>query len=530
MPPLRLAGLRIRYREDAPPLVAPAWRKARGPPFWSRHVLKHGPRPRSWAASDGIASDGIHDGRVYRQAMGHRAPISRVTADDLMSLVSERGSTPMQVGAVLMLDARSGLDPARAIDVLGGGIAAVPRLRQRLEQTPFGCGRPVWVDDPDFKVTNHMTVVPCPAPGGEPMLLVLAAELVGAPLSRIRPLWTATLVTDTAPGEAALILVFHHVLADGIGGLAVLARLVEGAVGDGGAVKAGVVEGDAPAGADLGFPRPAPSRTALFIDAARGRIRSLRRLPAALKRLGGAAAELRPAARAGAARTSLNRPTGPRPSFAGIRVDVNRVHRVAHAHGATVNDVVLTAVAGALHQLLERRGEQADEIVISVPFSARRTTSAADLGNQSGVIPLAIPAAGGPTQGGPGTRLEAAAALTRAAKRQPAGASTSLLGPLFRLLARVGLYQRFITRQRMIHTFASTMRGPETRKALFGCPITGILPLSVPTGNVTVSFVMLSYAGELAVTIVADPDACTDLPVLRELLAGEFEALVALDG
>jgi NRPS condensation-like uncharacterized protein len=171
-------------------------------------------------------------------------------------------------------------------------------------------------------------------------VLGLAAELIGVRLPRDRPLWAAALVTDTAQGKAALILVFHHVLADGIGGLAVLASLIDGA----------------PDAADAGFPRPALSRTALAVDAAWGRIHSLRRLLAALGRLGSAAAELRPATRARGTPTSLNGPTGPRRAFAGVRAEVNEVHRVAHAHGATVNDVVLAAVAGALHRPLERRG------------------------------------------------------------------------------------------------------------------------------------------------------------------------------
>ncbi|WP_111721409.1 wax ester/triacylglycerol synthase domain-containing protein [Homoserinimonas sp. OAct 916] len=441
--------------------------------------------------------------------MVESSPINRITADDLMSLVSERGSTPMQVGAVLLLDARAGLDPASVIELLARRVVSVPRLRQRLQKTPFGCGRPVWVDDPAFEIANHVTSLPCPEPRGELEVLGLAAKLIGSELSRSRPLWAATLVTDTATGEAALILVFHHVLADGIGGLAVLANLVDGA----------------PETVNTGFPLPDPSRGQLAVDAARGRIRSLRRIPTAIRRIGSAVAELRPAARVSAAPTSLNRSTGARRSFARIRVDVNRIHDVAHAHRATVNDVVLTAVAGALHRLLASRGEQADVIVISVPFSARRQASAGDLGNQSGVIPLAIRGTGDPA-----TRLEAVAALTRAAKLKPPGASTLLLGPLFRLLARMGLYEWFIARQKMIHTFASTLRGPETQLSLLSCPITEIIPLSVPTGNITVSFVVLSYAGNLVVTIAAEPDTCPDLPTLRGFLAEEFESLEALAG
>jgi hypothetical protein len=55
---------------------------------------------------------------VYRRAMSQRPTIIRVTADDLMSLVPEHGSTPLQVGAVLLLDARDGFNPAQALDHL----------------------------------------------------------------------------------------------------------------------------------------------------------------------------------------------------------------------------------------------------------------------------------------------------------------------------------------------------------------------------------------------------------------------------
>lgn len=438
--------------------------------------------------------------------------IDRVSADDLMSLVAERGSTPMQVGAVLLLDARAGLDPAQALEALGRRIEGVPRLRQRLIDVPFGCGRPAWVDDAAFSAANHLTAVRCPAPAGEPAVLRLAADLIVTPLPRDRPLWRATLVTDIAPGEAALIVVFHHVLADGIGGLAVLASLVDG-----------VPEARAPEPRDPTFPRPRPTNRQLALDAARGRIRSLRRLPTALRRIGGAAAELGPAAGARVAATSLNRPTGPRRSFAGICVDLARIRAAAHARGATVNDAVLTAIGGALHRLLELRGERADRFVVSVPFSARRQAGAGDLGNRSGVIPLAIPGVGDPA-----ARLGAVAELTRAAKRAPPGASTALLGPLFRLLARAGLYQRFIERQRLIHTFVTKLRGPEEPLAMFGCPITSIIPLGVATGNVTVAFAVLSYAGTLAVTIIADPDAVPDLPALRQALADELRVLAEL--
>ena len=429
----------------------------------------------------------------------------RVSADDLMSLATERGSTPLQVGAVLILDASESLEPGLVADALADRVRAVPRLRQRLVDVPWGCGRPVWVDDRDFAIGNHLSVIPCPTPGGESAVLGVAAQMLLTRLPRDRPLWAAKLVTNTG-GGSALIIVFHHVLADGIGGLAVLAGLVDGA----------------PEAHNQVFPVRMPSLAQLAVQAANDRIRSAARLPAEFGRLAGAASQLRPVFGRRLARSSLNRPTGPRRRFATVRVDLDQIRDAAHAHEATVNDVVLSAVAAALHRLLVARGERVDEFVISVPFSARRQASAGDLGNKSGVIPLHVPGVGDP-----GRRLESVAGATRAAKQAQRGASTALLGPFFRLLAAVGLFRWFIDRQRLVHTFVSNLPGPKSRLSFLGRSITSIIPLSSASGNVTVSFAILSYAGSLTITLIADPDTCPDLSDLRDALEEEVHVLSA---
>ena len=102
-----------------------------------------------------------------------------------------------------------------------------------------------------------------------------------------------------------------------------------------------------------------------------------------------------------------------------------------------------------------------------------------------------------------------------------------MLGPFFRLLAAAGLYRWFIDRQRLIHTFVSNLRGPESPLSFLDYPITGIIPLSVATGNVTISFAVLSYAGSLTITLIADPDTCSDLPELRDALEKELSVLTA---
>ncbi len=133
----------------------------------------------------------------------------------------------MNVGAVLVMDSDTDFDLAGARQLLETRLAAIPRLRQRLVTVPFGCGRPIWVDDPRFQVGAHVEQVRCRAPGDHAALLDTAVVAVTSPLVRSRPLWRAVLVTDLADGSAAIVFVLHHVVADGIGGLAVLAALVD---------------------------------------------------------------------------------------------------------------------------------------------------------------------------------------------------------------------------------------------------------------------------------------------------------------
>lgn len=444
---------------------------------------------------------------VHRPDMSGLTPrLDRVSVDDLMSLVPDRGRTPVQIGAILILDVGAGLDPARLLATLDRRLPAVPRLRQKLVHPPVFSGRPVWVDDPRFKITDHVSVLRCPSPGGQDAVLDVAAGLLMTPLPRDRALWAATLVTDVGVGQAALILRFHHVLADGVAGLAILAGLADG-----------LSELH-----DTQFPHPGPTHAQLIADAARDVLRGVQRFPAALMGLTRALFQFGPAAVSSLPTSSLNRPTGPLRRFVTVTCDLADARDLAHSNGATVNDVVLSSVTGALHGLMAVRGESVDTFVLSVPVSFRRSTTVQQLGNRSGVTPLHLPGLGEPFG-----RLRAVARITAAAKLRPPGTLNALLGPGFRLLAWMGLYQRFIDHQRSVHTFVTNLRGPESTLSLDGHPVVSVIPLAVASGNITVSFAVLSYAGQLTITLIADPETCPDLSRLRDLLQGELAGLGA---
>jgi diacylglycerol O-acyltransferase / wax synthase len=387
-----------------------------------------------------------------------------------MQLAAGDGRAAGHIGAILVLGAEPGFDAAEARRLLGERIRAVPRLRQRLHRPPPGCGRPYWADDPAFDAGWHVRQVCCPPPGDERTLLDLAAAQLGEPLPRSRPLWSATFVTGLADGGTALLVIMDHVLADGIAGLAVLAALTDQA--------SGTVTARAPE-----FPAPAPGTRELAADAWRGRLRRARaagpagpgaprgrhRIRAGIAELGGT----RPRPRRPV--TSLNRPVGPRRHLEVIPADLAALRDLGHAHGGTVNDVVLAAVAGALRTLLAARGEQLGEVTITVPVAARRAASGGELGNQIGIMTLAVPARG-----------------------------------------------ELASHQRVVQTFVTNLRGPEDPLTFSGAAVRAIIPIPSTTGNVTVTFAASSYAGTLYITVLSDPAGMTDAPALAAALRREL--------
>jgi WS/DGAT/MGAT family acyltransferase len=432
--------------------------------------------------------------------------IERVSANDETTLATDRGPAPMNIGVLLRIEGGSALSFGEVRALMTARLPLVPRLRQRLQPTPPGCGRAIWVDAPDFDIGRHLEQVTLGEGEGidNAGLLSAAATFVCTPLPRDRPLWAARWVTGLEGHDSALVLAAHHCLADGLGGLAVLAALCD--------------EGAARTPATASFPSPVPRPSELAGEAWRARAHAARRLP---RHLADSAAGVRELVGTGrprlAARTSLNRPTGAARRLTCVTVPLHDVVDAAHARDCTVNDLVLSAVVGALGAVLRGRGEQVSELIASVPVSDRRSTSAERLGNHTGVMPLAVPLVVDPDE-----RLRTVASLTSGRKGPVRGASSGPLGLAFRALARLGVFQVFIDHQRLVHTFVTNVKGPAVPWHVAGHRVTAVIPVAVTPGNVGVSFDILSYAGQVVVTLVADPAVVPDQDALTALLAGEL--------
>jgi len=109
----------------------------------------------------------------------------------------------------------------------------------------------LWVDDETLDIAEHVGFLHCAPPGDQQAVWDAVALAVTRRLPAGRPLWSATLIDGVAQGGSAVVMVFHHALADGLGGLVVLEQLMDGL----------------PTAADPGYLRRAPRHRELVMDA-----------------------------------------------------------------------------------------------------------------------------------------------------------------------------------------------------------------------------------------------------------------------
>jgi WS/DGAT/MGAT family acyltransferase len=434
--------------------------------------------------------------------------IERASSADLAFLAMDTGRIPEQFAVILRFGRSDNLGLFHLRQLVSNRILAVPRLRQRLIKVPLGCGRSVWVDDADFSINRHVRAVSCRAPGDEPALYDSALSVIMDPLPRDAPLWSIVLITELADGAAAVVVVLHHVLADGLGGLNVLAALL-----DPGAPPAAV-----------SFPRASPTRAGLARDAWRTRLLGIYRaagLWRSLRRSMFAGGGLRPAR---ATPCSLMQQTSPHLRMAVVRLERASLRAAAHRKGATTNDAVLVAVGAALHQYLLSRGESVDPIAVTVPVSGRRPGGGPAMGNLVSPMLVDVPARGNAAE-----RLAQVEAAVRAHKAAATGpAPIAILGGAFRFLARLGGYRFYMKHQHRFHTLVTHVRGPAEPVTLGGHQVSAAIPIGVgDRGNMTVYFEVLSYAGVLTIAVIVDPDHGPDLGALTHLLQSELDSIMA---
>jgi WS/DGAT/MGAT family acyltransferase len=444
--------------------------------------------------------------------------VDRLTASDLFMLWADDFGWSQDIGVLAILDGSRLLDRDGRVHIeairrhIEPRLQLVPRFRQLLYRPRWGLGWPLWVDAPSFDLADHVQVHPLAPPGDQAQLLAACAQLYRQRLDPSRPLWEAWFLPGLPERQVGLFLRVHHSVADGVAGAAAFGALLD-------------LDADAPTPvAPPWTPSPIPTAGELLRDNLRRRLEGLGRGLSSLTRPSrprrGAPAGWREFFAERAPRTSLNRPIGSdcRLAVVGSRLEVAK--QVAYAHHAKVNDVVLAAVAGGLRRLLAGRGEPVQELVlrVMVPISLHQEQPGQARGNQDGImlVPLSL---GEPD---PARRLDLIAAETAARKHK---AHPLVTTGLFRFVAVQRASYRHLPRQRSVNLSVTNVPGPPVPLYLAGARLLELFPVAPIQGNVTLTVAVLSYAGQLNLTAIADRDTCPDVEVFTQGVRGELDDL-----
>lgn len=405
----------------------------------------------------------------------------------------ERPDNPMVVTAVLVLARPLAIDDLRAV-VRDRLLGRWPPFSRRLVDPR--ARRPAWRDE----VVDLCEQV-LPVPGDPCALETLVGEIASEPLDLRRLPWRIHLVEPVGEG-CALVIRVHHCLADGIALARVLLSLAD----------------DQPH-------EPGPSREEVEPDEPDEGI-AISDLVRGLKL--GAEATLeaeRLLALPPDPDTPLKGPLSGRKRCAWTApIALDRVKAVGRRHGATVNDVLVASLTGALRSWLAERGSVPEQVRAFVPVDIRRGPVPEDLGNWFTVVLPALPVG----LQDPREQLMAVRAemlrLRASTEPQVVLALIDVVGRSPRLVERV-VADLMSRKGTMVVT---NVPGPTETVSLLGVPVRRVLVWVPQAGRLGVGVAIFSYAGEVTVGLSADAALVPDPHDLVDRVPAAFEELAAL--
>jgi diacylglycerol O-acyltransferase / wax synthase len=423
----------------------------------------------------------------------------------------------MVVNSVLWFDDPVDWDACRAL-FLERIVGRFDRFRQRaVDGLPFT--GPRWADDPEFDPDLHFHHVALPAPHDRAALEDFISDRVATPLPRSRPLWEVYLIDDFGTG-CALLSRIHHSIADGIA----LGRVMLTLTDDGEREDPGIAAAN---GSARHLPVVAPAARAAGTLVQEG-IETLLHPGHAREIAAVAASDAQTLAK-------LLMPTAdPRTAIKGEQhcahrvawsdpVELWRLKRAGRMHAATVNDVVVAAVAGAVRGHLLERGDDVEAVHALVPFNLRPLDRPLprELGNRFGLVLLGLPLG-----------IDDPVARLAHVKRHMDEIKNSHEGPIsFGILELMGRTPVQLE-QRMIEFFSAkasmvltNVRGPRRRVSLAGTPVAGVLVWAPCSGSVAMSVSVFSYANKVTAGFLTDASL---VPQPGQLAAAFRAELLAL--
>ena len=396
------------------------------------------------------------------------------------------------------------------------------RMRQRVIDVPFALAPPEWVDDHQFDLDYHLRYVAVPAPGRMEELLAELGPLYATSLDRDRPLWEAYVAEGLEDGCGVVFLKMHHCMVDGVGGSRLFQSLLRERHGSSG-VASRAQEA-----------RPTDA-AALVWRAFLYNLRASGQVAAEVVRMIGSAA-LHPAATTANIESQLRTLTGltrqllvtraRSPLHAGrslsrrlatLEMSLTDIDAVRAPLGATINDIVLTVVSGAMHRWHALHGTDVKELRALVPVNLRAQDES-ESGNRIAMLAIALPV-GEPN---PLRRLRIIQERIGHVKSDRRATLYPLVaGAVFRL--PLPLAEAIARQQTTGANFVCTnVPGPRQTYRLAGVRIEKIYPYTPLVGDHPIAIALLSYRDVLYVGLDIDPLGMDDLPSFRAALQDAY--------
>jgi diacylglycerol O-acyltransferase / wax synthase len=431
--------------------------------------------------------------------------------------------------AVALLDRAP--DMGRLRTRLAHACGAIPRLHQTVVSPPLRVTTPFWIDEPKFDLGYHLRHVVLPAPGSMRHLLDAVAPIAADAFDRARPLWQFTVVDGLTGGRAAVVLKVHHSVTDGVGGMELLARMIDlerDPVGE--------VDGSAPA------PAPDVSRLDVLRDAISQSTADTLRLGVALPRaltdsaldvvrdpVGTASRAVETAGSIARTLAPATEPMSPlmRARSLGRHLDVfdvptDDLRRAAKEWECSLNDAFMSAVTGGLGRYHQRHGHEIEQLRVTMPINLR-TGADGPAGNRFAPARFAVPA----RVNDPVGRMQEIRALVRGWRSEPALALTGPLAAVLNRLPTSTSTALFGSMLKGVDFVATNVPGAPVPVFAAGAAIERFYALAPPSGA-AVNVALVSHVDTCCIGVVVDTAAVPDPDNLVHDLRAGFDEVLSL--
>jgi diacylglycerol O-acyltransferase / wax synthase len=452
----------------------------------------------------------------------------------------ESSRTPMHITPVLFYD-QSGAPGGKVrfkdiLETFERNLHKSRIFRRKLAGGTLGFDTPYWVEDPNFDLEFHVRHIALPKPGDWRQLCILLARLQARGLDMRRPLWEAYVieglneVEGLPPNSFAIMLKVHHAAIDGVSGAEIITAIHS-------------LEPDAPLpeASDDWAGEPDPPVAKVW---SRAYVNNLKRPMQLIKTARELVPNIIEANRMGAerdhheetstARTRFNARVSSRRVTDSLVMELARIKKIRQVvSGATINDVIVSVVSGAMRKYLDAKGELPEKsLTCAAPINVRSERSSESKGNQVGMMTIDMAT----DVADPVERLKAVMHHSSNSNETSQVVGTGVMMDLSRglspQLTNVTMRAAFMAAGRdvmpmPVHTVISNVPGPQIPLYLAGARVHMIMGMGLLVDMGGLFHAVISGAGLITINFLSCRELLPDPEFYKQCMVDSYAELEA---